>query len=313
MILNKGNIKRYATLDIGSNSVLIFIAEIDESGNFRTIVDRAEIARLGEEVDKTGVINTSAMARTLETLNNFVSLARDSGAEEIAAIGTSTLRQAKNATQFLKKVKDRFGLDIRVITGEEEARLSYIAVKKGLNLQTENLIVIDIGGGSTEFIYGKGDLVQNRFSLNIGAIQLTETYLTSDPITESEYREMMEYIRGVFQDLAVPKTTPVLVGMGGTMTNLGAIKHGLEVYDATIIQGSKLELEEIESQIDTFREKTIDERKQIKGIQPKRADVILAGAGILFSIMTRFGGKEVIISDQGIRHGLMYDKFLEQA
>lgn len=313
MILNKENIKRYATLDIGSNSVLIFIAEIDESGNFRTIVDRAEIARLGEEVDKTGVINTSAMARTLETLNTFVSLARDSGAEEIAAIGTSTLRQAKNATQFLKKVKDRFGLDIRVITGEEEARLSYIAVKKGLNLQTENLIVIDIGGGSTEFIYGKGDLVQNRFSLNIGAIQLTETYLTSDPITESEYREMMEYIRGVFQDLAVPKTTPVLVGMGGTMTNLGAIKNGLEVYDATIIQGSKLELEEIESQINTFREKTIHERQQIKGIQPKRADVILAGAGILFSIMIRFGVKEVVISDQGIRHGLMYDKFLEQA
>jgi exopolyphosphatase/guanosine-5'-triphosphate,3'-diphosphate pyrophosphatase len=297
-------------LDVGSNSVILFIAEADESGNFRTVEDQTDMPRLGEGVNKTGIISPSAMERTLEVLSNFASLAKDSGVGDIAAVGTSTLRQAKNAAQFLEKVKNRCGLEIRVISGEEEARLSYIAVKKGLNLQSENLVVIDIGGASTEFIYGKGDRVENSFSINIGTIRLTETYLISDPVTQSEYGKMMEYVRGVFQDLPMPEKTPTLVGMGGTMTNLGAIKHRLDVYDPTVIQGSKLELGEIESQIKAFCEKTIEERKQIKGLQPKRADVILASAGILLSIMIKLNVKEVIISDQGIRHGLMYDRFL---
>ena len=301
---------KYATIDVGTNSVLIHIAEKDENGNLKGITDRTEISRLGEGLRDTGNLKPEAMERTAKALSEFVDLAKQHNVEGIAAIGTMCLREAKNSDEFIKKVKDLCGLQIEVIPGEEEARLSYLAVKSGAGIESEKeLLIFDVGGGSTEFIFGKGDEITRRFSLNIGAIRFTEDYFLSDPVTEEEFQNGINAVKEAFADADFSGTADYLIGMGGTITNLAAIKHKLAKYDPNIIQGSKLTLADVTEQMEHFRSIPLEERKKIPGLQPKRADVILAGATIVSVVMEKIGLNELTVSDRGIRHGLMFDRF----
>jgi len=300
---------RYATIDVGSNSVLIHIAEKDASGNWKVLDDRAELTRLGEGLQATGVLKPEAMERTVEALKKFVELAKSHNVEQIVAVGTMALRVAKNAPEFIEKVKEVCGLIIEVIDGKEEARLSYLAVKSGLGLAHGKLVIFDVGGGSTEFIFGKDDTIEKRFSINLGAIRITEQYLKSDPVKEEELQQALKEIETELSELKNQKEVHALVGMGGTVTNLAAVKHEMITYNPDLIQGTVLNRAEIERQMALFRSKTIEERKQIPGLQPKRADVILAGAAIVLSIMTILSVDSFTVSDRGIRHGLMVDRF----
>ncbi|MBU1936285.1 Ppx/GppA family phosphatase, partial [bacterium] len=201
------------------------------------------------------------------------------------------------------------GLAIEVISGEEEARLSFLGVKSGMNLSRGRFVIFDIGGGSTEFIFAKGEHIERKFSINIGAAGLTETYLISNPVTKEELAMMLNEVQAAFADFEADGNVDALIGIGGTLTTMGAVLHRLDVHKPDIIHGYVLSLVEIERQLELYRSKTIEARKTIVGLQPERADVILAGVGIVRTILKKFAVDAVTISDRGVRHGLMIERF----
>ncbi len=299
----------YATIDVGSNSILLYIAEKDEQGHWTPVMDRVEVTRLAEGLQATGFLKAEAMKRTVRALSGFMALAKEQGAVQVAAVGTMCLRAAKNAGDFLQQVKNECGLTVKVISGEEEARLSFLGVKSGMNLSRGRFVIFDIGGGSTEFIFAKGEHIERKFSINIGAAGLTEKYLISNPVTKEELAMMLNAVQASFADFEADGKVDALIGIGGTLTTMGAVLHQVAVYDPDIIHGYVLSLAEIERQLELYRSKTIEARKAIVGLQPERADVILAGAGIVRTILKKFGVDAVTISDRGVRHGLMMDRF----
>ncbi len=300
---------KYAVIDIGTNSIKFHIAEKDAEGKWSVVLDESNIARLGEGLQTTGNISPEAMERNVEAVSEMAQKARAQGVSEITAVGTMCLRTAKNAPDFVNRVQDACNVTVEIIPGEEEARLAYIAVKTGVGLQEGRLVIFDTGGGSTEFIFGKGDQIEKRFSLNVGAVRYTENILRSDPVTQEEVDNAVVEIEKGFTDLTFEDKVDALTGMGGTVSNLSAVKHQLAKYDPDIIQGSVLELAEIERQIKLYQSKTIGERKEIVGLQPKRADVILAGSLIISVIMKKAGVESFTVSDRGLRHGLIVDRF----
>jgi len=301
---------RKAIIDIGSNSIKFFVGELAEDKTIKTVLDTNDIARLGEGLDATGLISDEAMERNVASVAAFAAKAKELGADQIVSVGTMALRKAGNSDIFVKKVKEACGVDVNIIPGEEEARLSYLAILSGLPLDKDaNLVVFDTGGGSTEFIFGKGTEMIKRFSVNLGAVRITENYLKSDPVTPDEVKAAIAQIDKEFAEAGVEGRPKQLVGMGGTVTSMGAVKHKMVKYDPAVIQGSKLLKKDIEDQIAEYSKRTVEQRKELPGLQPKRADVILAGACILKVITDRLGADGLTISDRGLRHGLAFDLF----
>ncbi len=298
---------RYATIDIGSNSIKICVSEIRE-GNEEILLDRIVVTRMGEGLYETGRISPDAMERNVAALADFVRQGRGLGVERFTVVGTMTLRTATNASEFVRRAADETGVEVEVISGEEEARLSHLAFLSGLGPIKSRVCVFDTGGGSTEFVFGSGDRMERRLSLNVGSRLPTERFLRSDPVTGAELENLSRYLEGEFSGLSAD--IDLLVGMGGTVTSLCSVSHGMEKYDPDVIQGTILPLREVERQIEIYRVKTIEERKKILGLMPKRADVILAGASVVRAVMTRFGMSEITVSNRGLRHGLMYDRHL---
>ena len=300
-----------AVIDIGTNSIKFCLAESGKKdGTFEVLKDANDIAKLGEGLKDTGIISPEPLERNAKSVAAFAKEAKDAGADEIAVVGTMALRTAGNTADFAKRVKELSGLDVRVIPGEEEAQRSDIAVMSGIAGAAEaNLTTFDTGGGSTEFVFGEAGSIKRKFSLNIGAIRFTETYLSQMPVAAEKLKEAQAQIRSELAEGGVAAGTKFLVGMGGNVTSIASVKHQMKVYDPAVIQGSKLTLADIDAQIADYAAKTLDERKTITGLQPKRADVILAGACIIKEIMELTGVKELTVSDRGLRHGLLYKLF----
>jgi exopolyphosphatase / guanosine-5'-triphosphate,3'-diphosphate pyrophosphatase len=300
---------RFAVIDIGTNSVKFNIGERADDGTWRTIVDRADITRLGEGLEKTGEISSDAMERTVAAIAAMVDEAHKNNVAAIAAVGTMGMRTARNSQQFINAVEQRCGVKIEVITGDEEGRLAYIAVKSGLGLGEGSLAIFDTGGGSSQFTFGHASTVQERFSVNVGAVRYTEKYRLADMVTAEQLNAVLAALAA---DLAKLDNRPVpdaLVGMGGAITNMAAVKHGMAKYDPAIIQGSVIERAEVERQIQMYSSKSLEQRRAIVGLQPKRADVILAGACIVKTVMDKLRKDSLSVSDRGLRHGLLIDRF----
>lgn len=297
---------RKAVIDIGTNSIKFILADMGKEGLFETVTDRNNIARLGEGLKETGLLAADAMSRNCEAVKQFADIARAEGANEILAVGTMALRSAKNAVDFTRMVKSASGLDVKVLTGDEEAKYSYLAVVSGIGIGKGRLAIIDTGGGSTEFVFGEGDALGRRFSLDLGAVRITEEMLRSDPVKDSEVDTAYKYVLRFLSENGVHTKVDRLVGMGGGITSMGAVMFKMPEYDPDKIQGSILSLDEVERQIGLYSANTIEQRKLIVGLQPKRADVILAGALIVKAIMNKLAVHALTISDRGLRHGLLY-------
>jgi len=299
----------YAAIDVGTNSVKFHIGERREDGTWRTVADRAEITRLGDGLEKSGEINREAMARTVSTIAAMVDEARRNAVAGIAAVGTMGMRTARNSEQFIDAVRQRCGVRIEVIPGEEEGRLAYLAVKSGLRLEEGSLAVFDTGGGSTQFTFGHGTVVEERFSLNVGAVRYTERYGLAEAVSPGQLRAALDAISADLARLGTRHSPDVLVGMGGAVTNIAAVKHALANYDPDIVQGTVIERTEIERQIELYCSRSQEDRRKIVGLQPKRADVILAGACIVKTVMDKLSKDALSVSDRGLRHGLLIDRF----
>ena len=304
--------RRCAFIDIGTNAILCLIIEIRDTGRFRVLDDLAEIPRLGEGVDQTERIGAAGEQRSIEVLRDYLRQCRSLDVKEIIAVGTSALRDARNSGAVRARLGARLGFEIRVISGDEEAAYSFLSVQRGLPLEGRELLVIDVGGGSTEFIRGNDSGMAEALSVDLGSVRLTERLLRSDPVKREEYEGMVALID---RELAYLRerwgksgSALTLVGIAGTFTTLAAVKKGLLRYSHSEVHGSRLTLAEVRRQARLFLDHTIAERKQIPGLEPKRADVILAGACLSERIMTFFGAQEVIVSDQGVRYGLLYEQ-----
>ncbi len=303
--------RRSAFIDVGTNAILCLIVDIRETGRFRVLDDLAEIARLGEGVDQTGVIGAAGEARAMEILARYRERCTDLGVEEITAVGTSALRDAGNSDSVRQRIRQALGIDIQVISGADEARYSFQAVQRGLPLLGHELLVIDIGGGSTEFILGNDNGVSRAASIDIGSVRLTERYLQSDPVSTAEVARMSSaidaHLAGIASEIACEAGTSTLVGSAGTFTTLAAIERKFARYSHSHVHGSVLKLIEVKRQVAMLQERTIAERKQIIGLEPKRADVIFAGAYLIEKILEFFGARQVVVSDQGVRYGLLHE------
>ncbi|MBL8419499.1 MAG: hypothetical protein JNK92_02585 [Dechloromonas sp.] len=300
---------RYAVIDAGTNSIKFHIGECDIGGTWRTLVDRAEMTRLGEGLAQQGVIIDAALERTAAAIAGMVDEARRHGVRAIAAVGTAGLRIAANASEVVAAIAARTGVRIEVISGEEEGRLAYVAAKAGLGLNHGSLVVFDTGGGSSQFTFGHDASVDERFSVDVGAVRYTERFGLDRAVSPEVLREAMAAIA---VDLARIDGRPVpdaLVAMGGAVTNITAVSHRLATYDPAVVQGSVLDRAEIDRQIELYRSLDADGRRAIVGLQPKRAEVILAGACIVRTVMEKLGNDSFAVSDRGLRHGVLAERF----
>ncbi len=304
--------KRYAAIDIGTNTILLLIAEQTHQGRLQTIMDLETTTRLGEGIAKTSKINPHTMQKSIDVIEQYLFLCREKGVTEVVAAGTSALREARNRLDFLRKVRRRCGLEIEIISGQQEARLSYLAVARDQKWSSRPLVVIDIGGGSTEWIYGDANGEVRVFSLNIGSVTLTEQFLTSDPVEEGEYQAMTSHVSTLLNNIPPLRKDASLVGIGGTITSLFSVKQGLREFDPSRIHHGLLKLKDIEEQVEQFKTLPLRERKAIPGLPPERADLIIAGATILLHLLLRFGLNRIWVSCHGLRYGILLDRFLKE-
>jgi exopolyphosphatase/guanosine-5'-triphosphate,3'-diphosphate pyrophosphatase len=298
---------KIAALDVGSNTVLMLVVEKTAGGKPRVLADMERITRLGRGVDARGRLDPDSAARTLDTIAEFARKARALGAEKVVGVATAALRDAADAADFLARVNQHTGIALEVISGQTEAELSYLSTLKGLALgPVEKLLIVDIGGGSTELIRAEPGHSLEVVSLQLGSVRLTERIVHHDPPLASEAEALRAAVDKAMQELGWSYRPAKLIGIAGTVTTLCAVALRLERYSPESVHGYRLGAEEVVRLIELLGSTALENRKQLPGMEPGRADVLFAGALILERVMNYFGCTEVIVSDQGVRWGLMW-------
>jgi exopolyphosphatase / guanosine-5'-triphosphate,3'-diphosphate pyrophosphatase len=301
--------RRYGVVDVGTNSVKFRLAERAADGGWRQLVDRAEVTRLGEGLREAGALQAVPMERTITAIAAMADEARRFKAEAIAAVGTAGLRAAPNSSEFVEAVQARCGVRVEVISGEEEARLSFLAATSGIERVDGSLIVFETGGGSTQFTFGHQERIEEQFSVPLGAVGITEQFGLDGAVDETVLATASDAIAVDLASLDGRPTPAALIAMGGAVTNLASVKHALVTYDSEVVDGSELDLDDLERLIELFRTRSAEERREIVGLQPKRAEVILAGACIVRTILGKLGRESLTLSDRGLRHRLLVERF----
>jgi exopolyphosphatase/guanosine-5'-triphosphate,3'-diphosphate pyrophosphatase len=298
---------RVAAIDIGTNTVLLLIAERNEKGELVAVADRARITRLGQGVDRSRALLPEAVERTLSCLRDYADEIRSSNVVALDVVGTSAMRDAQSSG-FVERAQKILGVAPRVISGDDEAALSFTGGLLGLG-QVGTVTAFDIGGGSTEVIEGIVEAggkahVWREKSVDIGSVRLFERQVHSDPPSAAEMSAMMSYAREQLDGVPLPPNAEPLVGMAGTVTTIAAIAHAVEPYDSQRIHGVRLSLDEVAETGRRLASMTLADRLQVTGLEPKRADVIPVGAAIMQVVMEWAGASEVIVSDRGLRWGV---------
>jgi len=305
---------RRASIDLGTNTCLLLVKEETPGGEL-ILHDESNVVRLGEGVAANGVLNEAAMKRARDCLFNYVRVAGSLGvpAREITAVGTAQARDARNAKEFFSELESTLGLRFRILSGDEEARATFLGARLP-GIDVRRMVVMDIGGGSTEIVAmpeAQGPI--HGESLGIGAVKITEKFMPSDPVPDREFWNAEEAInlalsklkpwrRGLDERL---KGEPRFVAVAGTAVTLAMIQKGMESFDARAIDGSVLTRGDAHRLVEELKWRSVDERKTMPGMEVKRADVILAGALIFWRVMEELDFKEAVISTRGLRYGVL--------
>lgn len=287
---------RVAAIDIGTNSTRLLVAERSGDG-LKALEAKLITTRLGEGIGG-GALLPGAMERTAEAVGHFHQTALRLGAERVVAAATSAVRDASNQVEFLDMVKQRAGLPVRVLSGEEEAAMSYRGVLSGLAVEPRSTVVADVGGGSTEFIWMEGERLRLA-SVNVGAVRMTEAGLDEDEVAAGLIPALEEVLRAQVKNL---------VGVGGTVTTLAAIDQGLTLYDPERVHGYCLTAGKVDDILKMLAGMDVEERKQVPGLQRERADVIVAGVAIVKTIMGCLGLDRMRVSECDILYGLLLEE-----
>ncbi|MFF8379878.1 exopolyphosphatase [Streptomyces sp. NPDC015661] len=297
---------RVAGIDCGTNSIRLLVADIHpETGDLIELDRRMTIVRLGQGVDKTGRLAPEALERTFAACRAYAEVIKELGAEKVRFVATSASRDAENRQDFVNGVVEILGVEPEVITGDQEAEFSFTGATGELHGDDRRLVV-DIGGGSTEFVVGNKHVEAAR-SVDIGCVRLTERHVRHDPPTAEEVAAIRADVRTAL-DLAA-ETVPIdaaetLVGLAGSVTTVAAIALGLPEYDSEKVHHSRISAEQVAEVTERLLASTHDERAAIPVIHPGRVDVIIAGALVLREIVERVGAREVVVSEHDILDGI---------
>jgi exopolyphosphatase/guanosine-5'-triphosphate,3'-diphosphate pyrophosphatase len=295
---------KVAALDLGSNSFLCLIVEGDKSGIKKVLSDEVKVVRLGQDVDKTGHLHPQALARAKECLSEFKNRINLHQVDRILAMATSATRDAQNANELFKIGQD-LGIPIEVIRGEDEARITFAGATAGEIKGPGNVAIIDVGGGSTEFIVGNSEKIHFAKSLNIGAVRLTERFIKSQPLPSDEKNALEEFVAEQI-DIVIPEISKYIieevVAVAGTPTALAAAILGK--FDSGKIQGFVLDEPTLQKWCDLFANSSVQERIDKFGLEPGRADVIFAGTVILHRFLVQSKRPSMKVSIKGVRYGV---------
>lgn len=300
---------KICVIDIGTNSMRLLVSDFKDN-KFMTRKKYVNTTRIGKGVDEFGYLTKDAIDNNVNALIEFKKICDENKCEQVYCIGTSALRDSKNKEEFIKNAKEKTNIDVSVISGEEESYLGFKGVLSGVET-SENILVIDIGGGSTEFIVGNSKEILFSKSEDIGALRLTEKFFDDKFSNEESILNMENFINNTIKEtINIIKNYEIgkVVGIGGTITSVSAINQELEVYSMEKIHNSEIYSNNIENIFDNLKNMTLDDKKKVKGLQEKRADIIVSGVGILNIIMKNIEKDTIVVSEYDNLEGLVCEK-----
>jgi exopolyphosphatase/guanosine-5'-triphosphate,3'-diphosphate pyrophosphatase len=298
---------RVAVVDIGTNSTRLLVADVDpESGDLEELSRRSEVTRLGDGVDSNGSLSQDAAERVFATLAGYRAEIDAHQCEANLAVLTSAVRDASNGADFAARVRDDYGLDARVLSGDEEAQLTFLGAMSGRPAPEEPTVVIDIGGGSTEFVVGRGHEAGFHVSLPVGVVRMSERHIHSDPPAPAELQSLAEEVREILLDGLPQKERDAVtqgIAVAGTATSAAAIDQELDPYDPARVHGYALMLGTVEMLLARLADMGESQRREVVGLDPNRAPTIVAGMILLSEALRAFELEQVEVSDHDILHG----------
>jgi exopolyphosphatase / guanosine-5'-triphosphate,3'-diphosphate pyrophosphatase len=301
---------RIAVVDLGTNSTRLLVANVLD-GRVEELERRTEITRLGERVDSAGKLSPAAMERVYETVESYRKLIDKHGADKVVGVATSAVRDAKNGEEFREELAERYGVETRTISGDEEARLSFLGATSNRAKGGDPLLVIDIGGGSTEFVVGTpGSDPTFHVSTSAGSVRQTERHLTDDPPTDDQLSAVAGEVAAIIEaevPREVRREAAAGIAVAGTATQLAAVDQRLEEYDPERVHGYRLDRYAVEEILAHLASLPLAERREIVGLHPARAPTIVAGALILAEAMQAFDFDWIETSEADILHGAALD------
>jgi len=298
---------RYAVFDLGSNSIKFLVAQTGAGGRLRVLREKSISTRLAENLIDTCELRADAMARTLDALRELRAEADELGAECFRAVATSAVRDSRNRREFLKAARGVLGFPVRLLSGLEEAETIFAGVSADPHWQDRDLFILDVGGGSAEWVQGHGGRMEKRLSLPLGAVRLRERFLHTYPVAPDTAALLVETVHGqIAHPLAHFRLgARRLIATGGTATCLIAIRRKIAHFDPHRIDHVSLTRPELEALLKSFTNRTLDQLKAIPGLPPKRADLIIPGAAVILATMKLLGAKRLGVSIRGLRYGVL--------
>jgi len=302
--------KRVSVIDVGSNSVRLLVARVDEA-NIQPLYKTLRTTRLGAGVDANRVLSPGAVEATLGAVRDFKEKAISMGADEVLAVATSAVRDASNGEDLIREIR-RLGIRAWVLDGKQEAELGFVGAALGCDAGEGCTFLADIGGGSTELVTGMGLRINNYKSLDIGAVRLTERFVRNDPVTPAEASEIEHFVTDMLAKNAKDITAGdcKMIGIGGTITTLAAVAQGMERYDSDKVHNFVLTLSEVKCILEKLALLDISNKRKIPGLHPGRADIINAGTIILKCLMEHWGFERITVSEWDGLQGVIYQNFI---
>jgi len=298
---------RLAAIDIGSNSVRLLVAEALRGGAYRILDEEREPTRLGRSVSSQGRLDDESMDKTLQALRTFKEIAAGYQVTSLRTIATCAVREARNGPEFCRRVREEVGLEVEVIAGDREARLAFASVQNAFDLSGKNVVVADIGGGSTEIVFATGNLIESIFSTPLGAVRLTEQFALGENAALADFERMEEEVTACLKKRTTrPLFAPhFLVGCGGTFTTLAELIMATKRQSDAPVTGYKVSQAEVRHLLDRLRKMPLRARRGMAGMTPDRGDIIVAGLTIVDALMKRFRVNTLVIHTRGVRDGLV--------
>jgi exopolyphosphatase/guanosine-5'-triphosphate,3'-diphosphate pyrophosphatase len=299
--------KRLAAIDIGTNSIRCIVVEVNSAGKFRVLDDEKATVRLGEGLTRRGEISRESRQRAMEALMRIKKIVDGYGVKAIEAVATSAVRKAVNGEAFIKDIGDEVGINVSTITGEEEAELAALSVLNNFDMEGMRYAMVDIGGGSVEIVAAIGSHIEDIYSLELGAVLLTERFLAQDPVSAKDYRKLRKHVRASLKHCFAGDELNIscLIGSGGTVTSIAAMVMAMrkEVYGS--VHGYEVFRWEVVHLLAMLSRKDLQGRREVPGLNPDRADIIVAGVAVVDELMEFFGVNLLRINERGIREGLI--------
>jgi exopolyphosphatase / guanosine-5'-triphosphate,3'-diphosphate pyrophosphatase len=299
---------RLGVIDVGTNTVLLLVADRHPDGSLVAVAEKATITRLGEGVDRLRRLSPAAIARTNAALNDYRGIVDELRIDRMSVVGTSAMRDAGGGDAVRDHVRACFGVDARVLSGEEEARLTFRGATSGLAVDPKvELTVVDVGGGSTEVVLGRPGrepAIRYAESFDVGSVRLTERHVTHDPVTSAEIAVLRQRIESALGSVPSIAGDAQPIGVAGTVTTLAAVAFHVAPYEGALLHGRALTRGALEQVVERLARMPIDARRAVPGMEPKRADVIVAGGLIVLHLLEHWDAAALRVSDRGVRWGV---------